>query len=87
MEVFARLYAIGDVDGKGWDKSDVMEMIGKKSYENARYIIQKYSVSSSNRLKFRDYLRISLPECKEFDASRVNEFYQIYRAQKEIFNS
>jgi hypothetical protein len=86
LKILAELYSIGDIDGNGWDKSDVMEMIGERSYENACYIIQKYNVSSSNRLKFSDYLTFSLPGCKQFDASRVNEFYSFYREQMTKLN-
>lgn len=82
LDMYAKLYTVGDVDGLGWDKSDVYEMLGKRSAKNAYYIIHRFKVSSSNRFKFSDYLRVCLSENKEFDDSQVNEFYTSYRLHK-----
>lgn len=84
LEIFAKMYSLGDVDGLGWDKSDVYEMLGKRSPDLAYFIIHKFNVSSSNRLKFSDYFRMSLHKNKVFDDEQANEFYSNYRVHSNI---
>jgi hypothetical protein len=75
LEAYAKVYKKGDVDQKGWDKSDVFDVIGKHSLQNAYYLIEKHRIKRNNRLQFNEFLRSCLPDNKKFDDNSVNNYY------------
>jgi hypothetical protein len=75
LEAYANVFEKGDVDHKGWDKSDVFDVIGKHSTQNAYYLIAKHRINRKNRLQFHEFLRSCLPENKKFDERSVNLYY------------
>lgn len=84
IELYARLFEKGDTDRMGWDKSDVFDIIGKYSPNNAYYLIEKYGISRNNRLQFGEFLRNCLPEHKNFDESYVNRYYSTVHKRKTL---
>jgi hypothetical protein len=76
MKTYAEIYHKGDSEKKGWDKVDIFDNIGPRSTRSAYYLIEKFKVSSNRRLRFSDYLQVSLPDNVEVNEERVNRYYQ-----------
>lgn len=76
MKTYAEIYHKGDSEKKGWDKVDIFDNIGPRSTRSAYYLIKKFKVSSNRRLRFSDYLQVSLPDNVEVNEERVNRYYQ-----------
>lgn len=76
---YADLFAKGDIEKTGLDKSDLDDMLGKYSYSNVEYIIKTFKVTSKNRLQFTDFLKLSFPDDVEFDEERAKNYYFYHR--------
>ena len=70
MKTYAEVYSKGDSEKKGWDKVDIFDNIGPRSTRSAYYLIKKFKVSSNRRLRFSDYLQVSLPDNVEVNEER-----------------
>lgn len=75
MKTYAELYERGDSEKKGWDKVDIMDNIGVKSNRSAYFLIKKFKVSSNRRLRFSDFLQVSLPDNVEINEDKANRYY------------
>jgi hypothetical protein len=82
IEPYARFYEKGDTEKVGWDKSDVYDMLGKKSSTIAYYLIEKHAINRKNRLQFSEFLKYCLPDHKKFDESSVNRFYSKFHKRR-----